>query len=162
MKKATTGLRRSLIALGLMLFLGDSVLCQTLTEDEKLNWFLGRVWVWLGFGFALATLAAIWLRRVKYVPEKLSIDQYVRKLFIFLLIGASVIFAISIWLDLWLIYQPESFTQTALTALSETARNWQSWLLVTIADLTFYAGCVLWTRGAFSGRYALWPGPPVR
>ena len=157
-----TRLRRPLVAIGLTLLLCESVFGQTLTEDERLNWFMTRLWFWLGFGFVLGTLAVILLRRVKYVPEKLSIDRQVRKLFFLLLVVASVIVVIAIWLDLWLIHESESFTQTALMALSETGRNLQTWLLVLLADLTFFFACVLWTRGAFSGRYALWPGPPVR
>ena len=137
-----------------------SVYCQVLTEEEKLQWFVGRVPMWSAYGFIVGTIVSLaWLRRVKYVPENLSIDGRVRRRFLVALFLSLMAFGMTVWVDLWLFYSFETIIQGPMEALTETWRSWQTFLLITLAGLTFYAASLLWTRGAFSGRYALWPGP---
>jgi hypothetical protein len=149
-----------LIGVTAFLFSCPSVYCQVLTEEEKLQWFAFRFPIWAAYGFLAGTIVAFaWLRRVKYVPENLSIDQAVRRQFVVSLIVSLIVFAATIWLDLWLISSFEEIIQGPLEALSEMGRSWQTFLLISVAGLTFYVANLVWTRGAFSGRYALWPGP---
>ena len=137
-----------------------SVYCQTLTPDEKMQWFTQRIFIWLILGFIVGTVASFaWVRRVKYVPENLSIDGKVRGRFVIALIVSAIAFCAGVWLDLWLIYNFETFLQGPFEALSETLRSWETFSLVGLATSTFYAASLIWTRGAFSGRYALWFGP---
>lgn len=160
MKKATAKFGFLLMAAAIYLLWCPSVYAQTLTEDEKLRWFMSRLPFWSLYGFGLGTIISLgWLRRVKYVPEELSIDQKVRRRFFGALLVSLLLFGASIWLDLWLIYTFETASQTALEALSEAWLSWQSFLLVGLAGLTFFIASLFWTRGTFSGRYALWPGP---
>lgn len=137
-----------------------SVYCQVLTEEEKLQWFVWRVPMWSAYGFIVGTIVSLaWLRRVKYVPESLSIDGPVRRRFVVALFLSLTAFGLSVWIDLWLLSSFETIIQGPMEALTETWRSWQTFLLIALASLTFYAASLLWTRGAFSGRYALWPGP---
>jgi len=152
--------RVSLIGALIYLIACPSVYCQTLTPDEKMQWFIQRISIWAVLGFIVGTLASFaWLRRVKYVPENLSIDGKVRGRFVVALIVSAIAFGAAVWLDLWLVYNFETFLQGPIEALSETLRSWQTFSLVGLATLTFYVATLIWTRGAFSGRYALWFGP---
>jgi hypothetical protein len=152
--------RMILIGVTAFLISCPSVYCQVLTEEEKVQWFAFRVPIWAGYGFLAGTIVAFaWLRRVKYVPENLSIDRAVRYQFIVSLILSLIVFGATIWLDIWLISSFEQIIQGPMEALAETGRSWQTFVLVSLAGLTFYVANLVWTRGAFSGRYALWPGP---
>jgi hypothetical protein len=106
-------------------------------------------------------VALFWLRRVKYVPENLSIDGQVRRRFLVTLVLSLILFWGTIWIDLWLISNFENFLQGPLEALSEAGRSWQTFLLAGIGGLTFYVANLIWTQGTFSGQYALWPGPKI-
>ena len=150
----------TLIGIVTYLIACPSVYCQTLTPDEKVQWFSQRISIWAVLGFIVGTIVSFaWLRRVKYVPENLSIDRRVRGRFVVALVMSAVAFYGAVWLDLWLVYNFETFLQGPFEALSETLRSWETFLLVGLATLTFYAASLIWTRGAFSGRYALWFGP---
>lgn len=133
---------------------------QTLTPEEKMDWFVPRLFFWAVCGFVVGTLATLaWLRRVKYVPENLSIDRQVRRRFLVALSLSLVLFGTGIWLDLWLVYKFETIIQGPVEAFVETWSAWQTFLLMSLGGLTFYVASLFWTRGAFSGRYALWLGP---
>lgn len=152
--------RMVLIGAVTYLFACPSVYCQVLTEEEKMQWFVVRFPFWLAYGFVVGSIVALgWLRRVKYVPENLSIDGAVRRQFVVALFVSLIVFGATIWLDLWLLDSFESIIQGPLEALSEAWRSWQTFLLISLAGVSFYAANLFWTRGAFSGRYALWPGP---
>ncbi|HKU76918.1 MAG TPA: hypothetical protein VJR02_23610 [Pyrinomonadaceae bacterium] len=137
-----------------------SVYCQVLTEDEKMQWFVVRLPFWAVYGLIVGTIVSVaWLRRVKYIPENLSIDNKVRRRFVAALLLSLLVFEMTVWLDFWLFYSFETVLQGPIEALSETWRSWQAILLIGLASVMFYAASFFWTRGAFSGRYALWPGP---
>lgn len=150
------------ILIGALIYLiaCPSVYCQTLTPDEKVQWFTQRISIWAVLGFIVGTIASFgWLRRVKYIPENLSIDGKVRGRFVIALVVSAIAFCTAVWLDLWLFYNFETLLQGPFEALSETLRSWETFSLVGLASLTFSAASLLWTRGTFSGRYALWFGP---
>jgi hypothetical protein len=151
--------RALLIVLITYLLSGPQVYAQALTGEEKMQWFFDRLPFSVGYGVLTGTFVALlWLRRVKYVPENLSLDRQVRQRFVVALVFSLIVFAGAVWLDLWLFYSFENFVQGPVEALSETT-SLQTFVLASIASLMFYVASLVWTRGAFSGRYALWPGP---
>jgi hypothetical protein len=151
--------RTLLIVLTTYFLSGPRVYAQALTGEEKMQWFFDRLPFSAVYGVLAGTFVALlWLRRVKYVPENLSLDRQVRQRFVVALVFSLIVFAGAVWLDLWLFYSFENFVQSPVEALSETT-SLQTFVLIAIASLMFYVASFLWTRGAFSGRYALWPGP---
>jgi hypothetical protein len=138
----------------------SSVYSQTLTPEEKMQWFLLRLPFWAVCGFVVGTVVTLmWIRKVKYVPENLSIDGKVRRRFLAALALSLALFGLANWMDLWFVYSSETIIPGPMEALLETWSMWQTFLLMSLSGLTFYVASLLWTRGAFSGRYALWLGP---
>src|SRR5690242_10074647 len=156
----TVNLRTILMGLLVYFLSSSSVYSQTLTDEEKLQWFVVRFPFWLAYGFVLGTIVSLaWLRRVKYMPESLSLDGKVRRRFLVALLLSLIVFGASVWLDVWLVYSFENMIHDPVEAISEVSRSWQTFVFMSLAALMFYVAGLFWTRGAFSGRYALWPGP---
>lgn len=150
------------ILMGLLVYFlsSSSVYCQTLTAEEKLQWFVVRFPFWIVYGLVLGTIVSLgWLRQVKYVPESLSLDGIVRRRFLIALLLSLIVFGGSVWVDAWLLYSFENIIHDPVEAISEVWRSWQTFVFISLAAVTFYAASLFWTRGTFSGRYALWPGP---
>jgi membrane protease YdiL (CAAX protease family) len=161
MKKAKPNLLR-LIALSVAccLLMSQTVFAQTVSEEELYQWFLSRLPVWAVYGFGVGSITAWgWLRRIKYLPEELSIDRKVRKAFLRAFVLSVVLFVVSLWVDLWMVHEFETTSLSFMEALSETMRGWYWLALLALAALFFCIANMVFTQGAFSGRYALRPGP---
>lgn len=153
-------LRLVALSVACYLLMSQTVFAQTISEEEKYQWFLSRLPVWAAYGFGIGAVTAWgWLRRIKYLPEELSIDRKVRKAFLWSFVLSALLFIVSLWIDLWMVHEFETTSLSFVEAFSETMRGWYWLALLSLAALAFYIANVLFTQGAFSGRYALRPGP---
>lgn len=157
-KAASLLLRLTSMSVACSVLMSRTVFAEPLLNEEKYQWFLSRLPIWAVYGLVLGAVAGWgWLRRIKYAPEELSIDRKVLRAFFWSLVSSIVLFIISMCLDLWLFREFESTSLSFTEALSETLHGWY-WLALTgLGILTFYVGVILFTRGPFSGRYALLP-----
>jgi hypothetical protein len=150
--------------LGTAHIFGSVLYAQSITEDQRFQWFFSRVAWWAVFGFILGIISTFaWLRRIRYAPELLTIDKSVRRAFIWSAVYSAIGLLLLLLFDAWLFYD-FGIPPTLAEVVSQILLSWQVFSILVLSLLAFYVASVLFTRGSstFSGRYALWPGPKTQ